>query len=118
MYQYLCNKYGRRKVGTEQATGHGAQIDLVVCDLDDQYVFYEIKASHPVLLSIREALGQLMEYAYYPRADNAKKLIVVSPNPIDHKAKAYLQHIRARFNLPVFYQRYDLGKKALVGNEY
>lgn len=118
LYRDLCTKYGTENVGTEQTIGHGAHVDVIVCDRDKKYVFYEIKTSRPVLLCIREALGQLVEYAYYPQADNAKKLIIVSQNPVDPKTRSYLQHIRARFNLPLFCQRYDLGKGALVGDEY
>ena len=39
---------------------------LLFRDKDNKYAFYEIKISYSVRLYIREALGQLMGYAFYP----------------------------------------------------
>lgn len=113
LFTQLAKEYGKENVGTEQDTGYGSHVDLVVRDSDKQYIFYEIKTSYSALLCIREALGQLMEYAFYPKANNAKKLVVVSPNQVTPEAKRYLQEIRDRFGIPLYYQRYDSDTQAL-----
>jgi hypothetical protein len=59
-----------------------------------------------------------MDYAYYPKVDNAKKLVIVSPNGIDPDVSTYLQQIRDRFSVPIYYQRYDSETKALEDVEH
>ena len=118
MYQCFAGIHGEENVGTELETGYGGQIDLAVKDTNGDFVFYEIKTSYSVRLCIREALGQLMEYAHYPGVTNAKKLVIVSPNPITADAKEYLHKIRERFGVPVYYQRYDTNEQVLEKTEY
>jgi len=118
IFRQLVKKYGDKNVGTEQETGNGSKVDVVVRDSDKKFIFFEIKTSYSVRLSIREAVGQLLEYAFFPEAANPKKLIVASPNKITTEAKTYLEGIRASFELPVFYQRYDPRREALEDTEY
>lgn len=107
IHQQLAKKFGGKNVSTEQNTGYGSQIDLVIKDSQGNFIFYEIKTSYSVRLCIREALSQLLEYAYYPKADNAERLIIVSANEITKEARAYMETLRKKFNIPVYYQRYD-----------
>jgi hypothetical protein len=113
LYTSLSKTFGRNNVGTEQESGHGSHIDLVQKCSAKQYIFYEIKTNYSVRLCIREALGQLLEYAYYPRSNNAKKLVIVSPIAPTTEVKTYLRTIRSRFKIPIYFQRYDPAKKAL-----
>jgi hypothetical protein len=63
-------------------------------------------------------LAQLLEYAYYPNRDNATKIVVVSPNAVTKEAQSYLEHLRRRFGIPVYYQRYDPEQEALEDKIY
>ena len=107
MFKQLANHYGESNVGTEQFTGNGTKIDLVVKNSIGEYIFYEIKTSNSLISCIREALSQLLEYAYYPNVVKANKLIIVSHNTIDTRAELYLRKLKEDFNIPVFYQRYS-----------
>lgn len=107
MYKQLKKRYGSKNVATEQKTTNGTEIDVAVRDTDRKLIFFEIKTSYSVKLCIREALGQLLEYAYYPHAINPKNLIIVSQNKITKNAKQYLSRMRNDFNVPVYYQQYD-----------
>ena len=118
LYESFCEKFGKRHVGTELDSGYGLQIDVVVRDKDDKFVFYEIKTSYSVRLCIREALGQLMEYAFFPKANNAKKLVVVSTNAITPEVGTYLRHIRDHYDVPIYYQRYNSETKSLEDMEH
>lgn len=118
IYQQLAKHYGKENVGTEQETENGSQIDIVVKDKDNKFIFFEIKTSYSTQLSIREALGQLLEYAYFSKAANAKKLVIVSPNIITTETESYLKHLRERRNLPICYRQYNPEKKALEDTEY
>ena len=119
IYNHLTRIYGKRNVGTEQKIGEGSRIDLVVRERNDfAYTFYELKTSNSLRKCIREALSQLLEYAYYPKNNNAVKLIIVSQNPITQDNQQYLKLLRSTFNLPVFYQRYNPETGELEPDEY
>lgn len=106
IYQQLVQKYGEGNVSTENHTGHNTSIDIVVKD-QEEFIFYELKGYKSIKKCIREALSQLMEYAYFPNASRASKLIIVSQNSIDPDTILYLKKLRTSFNLPIYYQQYN-----------
>lgn len=118
IYQQLAKKFGKDNVGTELNAGYGSLIDVVVKESNGKFIFYEIKTSYSVRLSIRDALAQLLEYAYYPNRNNAIKIVVVSPNAITKEAQSYLEHLRNLFSIPVYYQRYDPEQEKLEDKTY
>lgn len=117
-YGQLAKELGENNVGTEIDTGYGPQIDVVTRESDGSFIFYEIKTSYSVRLCIREALAQLLEYAYYPKSNNVKKLIIVSPNAITRESISYLESLRKSFGIPVYYQRYNPEKEGLENTIY
>lgn len=117
IYRQLVEKFGKKNVGTEQPTGYGSQIDLVVKDEED-FIFYEIKTSYSLRLCIRKGLSQLLEYAYYPDTKNAKKLIIISPNKITKEARKYIRSLRNIFDIPVYYQSYNPETESLEDVQY
>ncbi len=116
-YNKFVASYGYQNVSTENETPFGTTIDMVL-KTKKGYIFYEFKTSGSLREIIREALSQLMEYSYYPLNNNAKKLIIVSTNPINPECQEYLNHLRKKFTIPVYYQRYDEKKKSLDYKEY
>lgn len=104
LYTTLVSKYGAENVGTELSSGIGTRVDVVL-RLPDSFWFYEIKTAHSPRACIREAIGQLLEYSYWPTAQEAKKLIVVGEMPLDSEGVAYLSLLNRRFSLPVEYER-------------
>lgn len=107
------SRYGSANVTVENQTGFGTKIDVVV-RRDKTLVFYEIKTANTAKQCIREALSQLLEYSCYTNRNLAKKLVVVSPAKLTEDAKTYLENIRNLFNIPMFYQSFDLEKKKLT----
>lgn len=76
--------------------------------------FYEIKTFATAKRSIREALGQILEYAYCSNNKPPGKLIIVSENNPGRETIEYMQLLRKRFRIPVYYQPFidnDLGKE-------
>ena len=118
IYQQLAKKFGKDNVGTELDAGYGSLIDVVIKESNGKFIFYEIKTSYSVRLRIRDALAQLLEYAYYPNRNNATKIVVVSPDAVTKEAQSYLEHLRHRFGIPVYYQRYDPEQEALEDKIY
>lgn len=105
----LRNQYSKiyKKVDIETS-----RVDVKALTYDGQWHFYEIKTDNPKL-SIRKGLGQLLEYAFYPKNEIAQKLIIISDSLPDKRTQIYLTHIRNRFSIPVFYQSFDLEKHEL-----
>ncbi len=107
LFEELKGEYGAECVGTEVPTGDGTSIDLVV-KTDRFCWFYEIKTASTAKLCIRQAIPQLLEYAYW-QGDTTlvDKLIIVSQNEITPEADAYLKLLRSSFNLNLYYEQHN-----------
>lgn len=101
----LIAKHGSKNVGIEQLTALGTKIDVVVCHKPDEFSYYEIKTALSSRACLREAFGQLLEYAYWPGAQEAKRLIVCGETALDDAGQQYLRDLRKRFGLPVKYEQ-------------
>lgn len=106
-YQYYLHRelvgiYGEENVGTE-INLNGTSIDLVVKD-KGVYYFYEIKTASTAKACIRQALGQILEYSYWPGNQQAEKLIVVGAPSLDKDTTKYIEYLRNKFNLPIEYR--------------
>lgn len=112
LYRYLVQQLGAEYVGTENPTGGGTAIDLVTRK-GGVVTFYEIKTGPTVRACIRQALPQLMEYAYWPEDRRADELVVVSHLPVTKDATRYVRHLRAEFDLPLSYRQFDMVENVL-----
>ncbi len=109
IYSALEKKYGQGNVGHNKS---GPRVDIVVRE-GETYTYYEIKTSDDIKACIREALGQLLEYSYWPAGREAKSLVIVTENSITSEAQKYLNILRERFGLPVYYQTFDMESETL-----
>lgn len=104
----LKMQYGDDCVGTENGTGHRTAIDVVV-NTPSFCWFYEIKTAESVKACIRQAIPQLLEYAYWHGSDDrADRLYIVSVHPITKQAETYLAFLRKRFGLEIYYHQHTL----------
>lgn len=112
---FLAHQYGDNNVEQESTIGN-RRID-VVCKDANKYTFYEIKTYLSLRTSIREALGQLLEYAHYPEADNAHKLVIVTQSTHSDRDKQngqrYIAHLRKCYGLSVYLCYFDKDKQEL-----
>jgi hypothetical protein len=108
----LCNRlikqYGAENVADEHASGLGTKIDVVLRRRADEFWYYEIKTALSPRACIREALGQVMEYAYWPLANEAVRLIICGETALDEDGATYLQTLQQRFRLPVAYEQIEI----------
>lgn len=103
LFVELVAEYGKECVGTENNTGQGTIIDIVV-KTDEFCWFYEIKTAPSVKACIRQAIPQLLEYAYWLcDIDRADQLIIVSSLPITKEAEKYLKFLNEHFKMPIGY---------------
>lgn len=107
LYRRLVRQFGKDNIGTENRGVNGTRIDLVV-QRKQGYWFYEIKTADTVRACLREAVGQLLEYSFWPGAHEAVRLIVASELPIEKSAEEYLRRLRKLFSLPIDYEQIEI----------
>ena len=105
--QELRSELGNQ-VASEHPDGIGGRVDLIAQRGDD-LEFYEIKVGGSARWCIRQALGQLMEYGFWPGAARPAKLFVVGEPPLDGKAEDYLQSLQEEFKIPIYYRQVVIG---------
>jgi hypothetical protein len=103
LYDSLVAVHGPHKVSCEGATSSGRPADIIV-SVADGYELFEIKTALAPRDCVREALGQLLEYAYWPGSPDFNALWIVGPSPIDGKTQEHLDGLRKRFGMPVGYR--------------
>ena len=103
----LISEMGEENVAREHPNGVGGYVDLIT-NQDNVLEFYEIKVGNSARACIREALGQLMEYGYWPSAAFPTKLYVAAEPKLDADAKQYLKVLRSKFQIPIYYRRVEL----------
>ena len=87
--RYLTRKNKDSKIFRETQ-----YIDMVLIT-SDKKIYYEIKTHSKVIYCLREAIGQLLQYCYYQKADTypfADELIIIG-EPIPNKYDLSLIHI-------------------------
>lgn len=104
LYKKLCEQFGKDVVRAEWPTGNGTRIDMAVKHAGT-FWFYEVKTYHSPRACIREALGQLLEYSFWPKGKKAERLIVVGESALDQEGSDYLDFLRTTFSLPIFYEQ-------------
>lgn len=113
LFAYLEGIFGEGHVGTEIDTGDGTSIDMATL-IESRATFYEIKTSSSVRACIRQAIPQLLEYAYWPEAERAQEIVIVSHLPVTNEADCYLNFLRIKFNLPISYKQFNLATNSLI----
>lgn len=84
-------------------------IDVKV-QTDDKLILYEVKSDLKPLSAIRQALGQLLEYAYHPRRTHNREpsLVIVGRQPLVGEDKDFFERICTQFGLPIEYEFVEL----------
>ena len=88
-------------------------VDIKCVDVTGKTIFFELKTAQTVKSAIREALGQLLEYNHYPNSKKADKLIIVTKHEPEKNDVQYLTGLRMIYNIPVYYQYFDMNTKQL-----
>lgn len=104
LFNELCKEYGKKRVGTEIVNGSGGRIDAVV-KTDSGYIYFEIKVGQSLQTCIRNAIGQLMEYSFWPNSQQAASLVIVGEPAPDNESRAYLNRLQKEFAIPISYRQ-------------
>jgi hypothetical protein len=104
----LVSKSAVESVQREYPLEDDRRIDLVV-ERENGRWFYEIKPYDTPRECLREAMGQLLEYAYWSGSEAPECLVVVGKSELEEEGRAYLSTLKERFSLPLKYQSVQVG---------
>ncbi|WP_027727334.1 hypothetical protein [Treponema sp. C6A8] len=96
------------EIVSENAVNKINYIDIATKDKNGIITFYEIKTNSDARLCVRQALGQLMEYAFFPKVRNANKIVVVGTGSSTPEIDEYISELNEKFNIPVAYRQVKL----------
>ncbi|TVP76470.1 MAG: hypothetical protein EA353_11980 [Puniceicoccaceae bacterium] len=88
--------------------------ESIICEEDyvdvrvetsEEVIYYEIKTDLDPRSVIRQAMGQLLEYAYYPprKGRQPNELVIVGRGELTKQNAEYLSRLGNEFNLPLSY---------------
>lgn len=101
----LLDTYGKGSAGMEVPVGRGYG-DLFI-RVGKQEIVVELKTADTASKVVREALGQVVEYGFWPGLVR-NRILVISGTPfLDKETGEYLKFLRKHFNLPIWYLRYN-----------
>ncbi|MDQ8201213.1 hypothetical protein QEH56_23815 [Pelagicoccus enzymogenes] len=100
LFAELESEYGKGNVILEEN-----YVDVIV-DTEDERIYFELKSDLSPRSVLRQSIGQLLEYAYYPghSAKPPTKLVVVGRAQLDEQDEVYLSELRKLFKLPLDYR--------------
>ena len=104
LYEALCKEYGKENVKSPYRLSYAGEVDVAVC-YGGNMIFFEIKTAPYAKSALREAVGQILEYAYWPNANRASELVVVAEAKPTKETKQYLDNLRRRFGLRLSYRQ-------------
>lgn len=111
--QFLVERHGEDAVCDEYSIVNRNKVDVAVLE-DDELTYYEIKVGVTARHCLRQAIGQLLEYSYWPQSRPAARLIVVGEPALDDPADEYLAELRAMFGVPIYYRQFDMKQSRMV----
>lgn len=98
MKKILENKYGEKNVIMEKD-----YVDLKVM-LPNEIILYEVKSSLYAGECIREALGQIMSYAYADKDIRQKRLVIAGRNEPNQDEENFIKYIKKNLKLDFSYE--------------
>lgn len=107
---YLASRKAYDLLSIDKTWFGNNKADVVAKHGDKSYSIFEVKTSSNIRRNIREALGQLVDYACWYDNIKIKQLIIVSPEPLVGEEHAYFKRVKSQFATPVAYWYYDREK--------
>ncbi len=102
----------RERFGKDAVIRESEWVDITVNNAKRR-ILIEIKTDPVAKRALREALGQILEYAYFcPKVQNSvqTELFIVAPGLADGEVSAYLSRLRNELRIPIQYCQFLPGK--------
>ena len=113
LFLWLNNKYPSQKIFKETSKGRN-RIDILRINDSDERIFYEVKSYANLKSSIRVAIGQLFEYAFFPDKKIADKLVIVSHLKANQLVQRYIKYLNKICSVPIQYIQFDHEKNDVL----
>lgn len=107
LYKEMVARHGRSAVQHEFKVPTG-RVDLRVREPGDRIVYFEVKTASSARACVRQALGQLLEYALWPGCEKVDELVVASDRPLSHDAAEWLREMQQQVGIPLRYFQIEL----------
>jgi hypothetical protein len=107
-----------RLQGGGDVTCEDERVDIKFVAPDKTVSFIEIKPAETAKKSIRLAIGQLLEYRYYPNANKADRLIIVGNVKEEPDDLEYLAHLKKLPSLEFSYVHWPEGEKSVPDEKF
>lgn len=95
------------KLAIEKCSFGWHTADVVIEDANNTYTIIEVKTSLNLRFNVRDALGQLLDYACWYADIPVKRFVIVSPEKIDSRHGEYFARIQAVLSLELHYWWYE-----------
>ena len=114
LYKYFAQvkKVSKEGLSEEKTRVGGKLVDFVRKD-PDGFVLFEIKTSNQALENIREAIGQLLEYALLDSKAKIKRLVIVGPAQPRVSDSGYFRTLQKIIKMPLEYWAYTFDEVPL-----
>ncbi|MEL7147822.1 MAG: hypothetical protein AAFO69_15725, partial [Bacteroidota bacterium] len=108
LYDYLhqVDGYDEQMLSEEKTRVAGGIVDLVV-NREGRLRLFEVKTHHTAMANIREALGQLLEYALLDASIELEQLIIVGPAKMKQAEQEYLERLKELIQVNLSYWFYN-----------
>lgn len=105
---YLAPKYTvlKKNLSIERTLFGDNIADIVLKETNGSYKIIEVKTSTNTRYNIREAFGQLIDYAYWYDDFKVTELIIVSPGVLTKSHQEYFERVRKALNIKISYWEY------------
>jgi hypothetical protein len=113
LYESLVQQYGQQNVNYESDFDDPSILVDLSAVINGTKTFYEIKIETTAKKCIRHSIGQLLEYAHYPNVSRAERFVVVGDIPLKPDDIEYLETIRNKYQIPIFYSWFNWETGAL-----
>ena len=111
--QLLKDDYVHLYLEDRLKSGQGQRVDMKgLLKNTEEWHYFEIK-TYSAKQSIREALGQILEYDHYPSTTRAAKMFIVGPEKPDDKDRKYMELLRNKYGIPVWFRWYSFEENKL-----
>lgn len=114
LYGKLLEKTNKNNLSVEKSSVNGKIIDLLEKIEDNKFNFYEVKTSNSGLTNIREAIGQILEYALIDERIIAQTLIIIGPAKLNDNEEKYLRRLKHFLSIKIEYWFYDTENKGFM----
>lgn len=112
LYSQLAAQYGAENVWTEFPTGTGGYADAIVRNLEGTCHLYEIKVAETASEVVRQAMGQLLEYAFRKGGLEPVRLFAVGEPLLDKLTEDFIERLNTQFKLSMDYLRVAMPAEA------